>query len=417
MPVSSGKIELWRRIALLLGIIVGVALYFYVAPAMVSVTAIDWQKEQADELDSGTGFISQEKRRLNKLPLPAYIQEKTGGQVTPVDSDRWLEFFQQVQLASYGNYESSAFGNRVSEEDRDPFWKPSRPVAVFFKPGEIPIAEWGLVAEDGKTAYINTSAGGQSLYLQLSYQDYRTGISISKPYRTAPSWLYHPYRYIGIGLLVCGLLLYLFLPRRQKQPDDITYSTGSMLAGDLVAVILLLPFFGLPFLVNGGTVQALTGMWPFTLIMWGLAFFCIILLYYNAWYASWRLELTPEALHLITFRGVRKCRFDQMAAVDLVMLRNPGWFRKLMLATAFLSMLGGRTSTQPAGSALLVSTAAYGGLEIRESSGSKPLYVWFSNQNGGIIINNFNRVPAAIKAAGVQFNDRPREIEGFTMFM
>jgi hypothetical protein len=128
MPVASGRMELWRRLALLFGVITGLSLFFYVAPAMVSVTAVDWAQEQADELRSISGYVSQEKRRLNQLPLLDYIKEKTGGQLTAVDSSQWTEFFTQVQLASGGQYEGSAYGNRVSDQDKDPFWKPKWPV-------------------------------------------------------------------------------------------------------------------------------------------------------------------------------------------------------------------------------------------------------------------------------------------------
>jgi hypothetical protein len=36
---------------------------------------------------------------------------------------------------------------------------------------------------------------------------------------------------------------------------------------------------------------------------------------------------------------------------------------------------------------------------------------------GGVIINNFDRVPEAIEVAGVRFNKEPREIVRFSMFM
>lgn len=289
MPVASGRMELWRRLALLFGVITGLSLFFYVAPAMVSVTAVDWAQEQADELRSISGYVIQEKRRLNQLPLLDYIKEKTGGQLTAVDSSQWTEFFTQVQLASGGQYEGSAYGNRVSDQDKDPFWKPKWPVQVFFKPDEIPWAEWGLVAIDGDEVYVSNTAGGKTSYLLLRYEDYSTSISaMSKPYRVAPDWLYHPYRSLGTGVMAMGLLLYIFLPRRKKQTDDIAYSTGSILAGDLVALILLVPFYGLPFLINGGTVQAITGMWPISAAMWFLAGFCMILLLLGAIYSVQR---------------------------------------------------------------------------------------------------------------------------------
>lgn len=419
MLVASGKNELWRRLALLMGIMLGLALFFYVAPAMISVTAIDWQQEQANELRTHSGLVTSERKRLSALPLDEYIWEKTGGQMIVVNGAEWNAFFQQVQLASNGEHGNFQFGNRVSEKDKDDFWKPTRPVEVFFNPGEIPYTQWGLREGDAQTAYISTDSGNETLYLRLKYHDYQTSVgAMSSPYRVAPGWLYHPYRTSGIIIMALGLLIYIFLPRRKKLPDDISYSTGSMVAGDLVGAILLVPFYGLPYLINGGTVQAVTDLWPLTLVMWLLAGFSIYLFYSNAWHASYRIELTPQALSLISFKGVKEMRFDEMAAVDLVTLRNPGWFRKLFLALAFLSVVSGRaSSTQPAGSALLAANAAYGGLEIKGRRGEKPIYIWFSDQRGGVIINNFDRVPDAIEAAGISINKEARDIEGFSMFM
>lgn len=417
MASDLGRNELWRRIALMIGIIAGLALFFYVAPVMISATAVDWAQEQAAELKSPGGYATQENKRLQQLPLPDYIQAKTGGRVAVIDGRAWGAWLSQVQEASLSPSVSSPYSRRVSEEDRDHFWAPSGPVEVFFQPDEIPWQQWGLRAFDGDQAYVSATMGEETVYLALKYQDYRTSVTaMSQPFRTAPNWLYHPYRNIGIGVMAVGLLLYIFLPRRRKSEQDIAYTTSSMLAGDLAALILLLPFYGLPFVINGGTLQAITGLWPITLFMWLLALICLIMLYYNAWYASYFIQLTPAAVQEISFRGMKESRFSDMTAVNIVSLRNPGWFRKLMLGSAFLALLGGRTSTQPAGSAILAATADYGGLEICKGS-DRPRYIWFTDQNGGIIINNFDRVLASIQAGGVEINQQPREIEGFSMFM
>ncbi|UWG95883.1 zinc ribbon domain-containing protein [Dehalobacter sp. DCM] len=414
---ASSGMELWRRLGLLAGILVGLALFCYVTPAVVSLTAVDWEQEQAKELNSASGYVSEEDKRLSQLPLANYIQEKTDGKVTVVNNGEWLTLLTDVQLASHGQYERSAYGNRVSEEDKDPFWEAIGPVAVFFEPDEIPYTEWGLTQEDLDRSYISIDQDGQTAYFLLRYHDYSASVSaMSKPYTVAPDWLYHPYRKAGIAVLLLGLAAYIFLPRRKKEPEEIAYSTGSMLAGDLVALILLLPFYGLPFLINGGTVQAVSGFWIISAVMWFLALLCVLLFYYNAWYASYRITLTAESLSLITFRGVREYKWKDITEANFVTLRNPGWFRKLFLAMAFLSVMGGRTSTQPAGSALLAASAAYSGLEI-QGTGGKPLYIWFTNQNGGVIINNFDKVLEAIEASGVRINRNMRSIEGFSMFM
>ena len=171
MPAASGQMELWRRLALLLGILAGLGLFFYVTPAVVGVTAVNWEQEQADELKSISGYVSQENKRRHQLPMADYIKEKTGNQAIPLDSSRWEDFFIQARLAGTGQYGDSVYGKRVSEEDKDPFWKPTGMVPVFFKPGEMPFAEWGLVPEDGDELYISTTIGGKTEYLLLRYQN------------------------------------------------------------------------------------------------------------------------------------------------------------------------------------------------------------------------------------------------------
>ena len=417
MPIASGRVELWRRLAIFMGILIGVGLFFYVVPAIIKVTAVDWQQEQADELRSISGYISETDKRLNQLPLPDYIAEKTAGKLIAADPGQWAEFFQQVGMASNKEYQQSIYGNRVSAMDKDEFWTPRGLVPVFFKTSELPYEEWGLIPEDGEQAYVYLTTGSDTSYLHLQYEDYATSVSaMSKPYRQPPGWLYHPYRQVGIGLLVLGLLLYIFLPHRRKSNEEIAYGGGRLVAGDIAALMLLVLFYGLPFLINGGTVQAVTGLWPISMVMWVMALLAVIMLYYSAWYASYRIELTSQALYLVTFKGVKVCGFDEIAAAEVVSLRNPGWFRKLFLALALLSVIGGRTSTQPAGSALLAVTAAYGGLEIRTHNG-KPVYIWFTDQMGGPILPNFEKVLQALQVADIPIQHEAREMEGFSMFM
>lgn len=417
MKQVSGSIELWRRFILVAALIIGIGMFFYVTPAVISVTAVDWHKEQVDELKSMSGYVTSEEKRLSKLPLSEYIDVKTEGKVTDVDAGKWKAMFQQIKTASGGEYGKSSYGNRVSDKDKEVYWKSENAVPVFFKPSELPYSQWGLSPYDGKQAYISVNTGDDIAYFVLKYENYQTSLTaMYKPYRVAPKWMYHPFRTIGIGVIVAGLLIYILLPRRKRNPEDIAYGTGNLVAGDIVALIILLTFYSLPFLINGGTMQAITGMWQITLIMWGMCFFGLALFYYSAWYASYRIEITPEALYLITFKGVTECPFSDMVSADMVSLRNPKWFRKLFLVLSMISLVGGRNSVQSAGSAILAATAAYGGLELSFAN-KKPIYIWFTDQRGAIIVPNFHRVPDAIRAAGIRINEQFREIEGFSMFM
>lgn len=417
MKQVSGNIELWRRLILVAALIIGIGMFFYVIPAVISVTAVDWQKEQANELKSMSGYVTSEEKRLSKLPLSEYIDVKTEGKVTDVDAGKWKAMFQQIKTASGGAYGKSSYRNRVSDKDKEVYWKSENAVPVFFKPSELPYSQWGLSPYDGKQAYISVNTGNDIAYFVLKYENYQTSLTaMYKPYRVAPERMYHPFRTIGIVVVVAGLLIYIFLPRRKRNPEDIAYGTGNLVAGDIVALILFLTFYSLPFLINGGTMQAITGMWQITLIMWGMSFFGLALFYYSAWYASYRIEITKEALYLITFKGVTECPFSDMVSADMVSLRNPKWFRKLFLVLSMISLVGGRNSVQSAGSAILAATAAYGGLELSFAN-KKTVYIWFTDQRGAIIVPNFQRVPDAIRAAGIRINEQFREIEGFSMFM
>ena len=72
MRVTSGINELLRRLALLTGVLLGVALFCYVVPAVVSVTAVNWEQEQARELKSASGYVSMEKNGGSTAPKRLY---------------------------------------------------------------------------------------------------------------------------------------------------------------------------------------------------------------------------------------------------------------------------------------------------------------------------------------------------------
>lgn len=60
--VNSGSTELWRRLAIFAGIVLGIGLFFYIVPALINITAINWQQEQADEFKSISGYVTSEDK-------------------------------------------------------------------------------------------------------------------------------------------------------------------------------------------------------------------------------------------------------------------------------------------------------------------------------------------------------------------
>lgn len=408
-------LEFWRRMLLLAATILSVVLFFYKVPALVTVRWVDFSLEQKQLLDSPYGIVSGEKQRLAAMPLDEYIQKETQGRNISLDAVGWGDFFNEIYLSSSGQIKLSQYADRLSPDDIDwlKWGSPSRYLPVFFKTKELPLQQWGL-ANEGDVVFLRMAGEGKISYLKAQFNDY---LSLSGPMdsiigSTPPSRLLYPYRIFGVGLLVIGLFFALLFPRPKKTEDVIEYARSRMMITDLLGVFLLLVFFGMPFVINGGTVQTITGWWGISLIFWLLAAGPVLIIYASAAYASFQVQLGMDCLSIARRGKVGVYRYDEFASVDLVTLKHPGWFRKLFLLVLALSFLSGGGTPTAAGTYLLSESADYAGLALK-SKGGKTQYIWFTDAMGNILLPGFEKIVRAMEDHGVPYRKTGDIVEKF----
>ncbi len=412
--INGTQIELIRRIIIAAAIIIGIMCIGYVTPAVISLEWVDFKLEQEKQLEPTYGYLSDEDKRLGNLPLQEYIDEMTEGKTVELNTKEWGNFFNQVYLASSGQYADSDYGDRVSEKDKEWYFSPGeKNVKVFFKPSELPAESWGLNKNLNST-YLNIESQGNKYYIEAYYRSFLD--PVDRFYITPPTNMYHPWRTIGIIILIAGLILGFALPRKKPELEDVYYQTGPMIAGDMVGVMFLGLFFTLPIGINEGTIQAVTHWWGLTLVFMPFVFAALYILYINGWHASYRLRFRPDSIARVTFRGIEQYRYMDISSVEEVVLVYPKWFLwmfRIVMLFALLSGKGATTST--AGPYLLSESASYAGLAVNRRDG-RPLYIWYGNQMGNVILPGYERVIEECRQHGIVYNDEPQVVRGF-MYM
>ncbi len=412
--IKGTRIELMRRVIMVAAVILGIGFIGYIAPTLITVEWVDFQRDQAEELESPYGFIGEEAKRLAALPLEEYIAEISGGKIINLDSGQWGTFFEQIYLASSGQYSQSIYGDRVSEMDKKWRFSPEeKSVGVFFRPGELPIESWGL-SRHYDISHLSTEMQGNTSYLKSIYWDYAD--PYNRPYIKPPPSMYHPLRTAGFIILPLGIILGFLLPRRKPEEGDVFYRAGAIAAGDIVGLLLLATFLTMPVLISEGSMQVFGDLWAITVVMLFMASFGLLILYTNGWHASYRLKFGPEALCRLTVKGTDFYQYRDISSVEEVLLVYPKWFLWAFRILMLFSLLSGRgATTSTAGPFVLAESASYAGLLVKRRDG-RPLYIWYGDQMGNVILPGYDRVIQECSRRGIAYNDEPQVVQGF-MYM
>ncbi len=411
------QMDFWRRIILLTAIVIGSMLIFYKVPALLTVSPIEFAVQRQREGKSAFGLISKERKRLQALSLEDYINEKTQGKIVFLESADWQSFFEEIHLTTAGQREAK-YAKRISSRDADRLETKNEngfyAAPVFFSVNELPLAEWGLLPKAGEFVYLAMVYDGGVKYLRLEYRDYLTVVNpMNTVYPEPPRQLYYPYRNAGLGVLAIGVLSFFFLPKSNKQDDIIEYQNSRLIAGDMAAAILLLLFLGLPFLINGGTVQAVKGWWGLSLVFWFLALGPLIIMYASAVYASFYVRIGEHGLNVAKKGGEREYRYEDIVRVERLELRNPAWFRKLFFWVLALSALSGRgVSAGSAGSFFLSEAARYEGFSLSFKDG-KIQYIWTSDAFGNVLLPGYERILQVLAEKGIPCIITDKVVEKF----
>jgi hypothetical protein len=399
--------ELWRRLILLFFICTAILLAKYAdLSPLVPVKYIDFAKEQKEEGSyMGVRIMTEEDERLSKLPLNEYIAEKTKGIIFQASGKDWEKLFGTVISASHEQAVAKEWERRLPSDKY-----PSK--VLFFRPIESPVNTLaGYFHHDNDVVYISLNSGNKTEYLEAEYriynnEDFLLGSGFTN-YPTPPAYIFFPYRKYSLWLVLFGLLLYIFLPVQQKNPEAIKYPRWRMVLGDVVSFLMIVPFFSFPFLITGGALQAFTQGWPLFFFFWPIFFMGIWLLFISAWLAGFSIIVTDNRLRFFTSKGETELLYTDMQYFQPVIFKPPRW----LIALSWIAALAGKGSSRigATGRAMILSGSASGSIGIRLKNGAD-IFINITDQMGSNALKGFERILVKLKENGLQEKDEVREI-------
>ena len=399
--------ELWRRLILLFFVCTAILLAkFADLSPLVLVKYIDFAKEQKEEGSyMGVRIMTEEDERLSKMPLNEYIQEKSKGKILQATSKEWEELLGTVIEVSQEKDVAKVWQKRLPSDKY-----PSK--VLFFRPDEAPINSLASqFHHDNDVVYISLTNGSKNAYLEVEYriynnEDFLLGSGFIN-YPTPPIHMLFPYRKYCLWLVLFGLLLYIFLPVHQKNPDAIKYPRWRMVLGDIVSFLIIVPFFSFPFLITGGSLQAFTQGWPLFFFFWPIFFMGLWLLLISAWLAGFSIVVTDDRLRFFTSKGEREFLYKDMEFYQPVIFKPPQW----LIALSWIAALAGKGSSRigATGRAMILSGSASGSIGIRLKNGAD-IFINITDQMGSNALKGFERILERLKQQGVQEKGEVREI-------
>ncbi|MBU1337725.1 MAG: hypothetical protein KKD56_01510, partial [Acidobacteria bacterium] len=402
--------ELWRRVILLFGILVAVSLYLWVSLEPVfQVEVVDFAEEQNNQ-----SLWSERGEYLAQLPLDSFVSEVTKNKLLSVEGPAWEDFFDGVTAASTGRPEADVDWLRHIPRDQRDWDFTSR--TLFFRRNKTPLDQVAShFRYDLQQSYLTLTRRGKTDYLEIIYRVYDhddfllgSGFNSTEP----PGFIFHPLRPLSLFPLLAGLLFYIFLPAQKREKDAVFYPRWRLILGDILTLLMTVPFFTLPILIAGGTLQAFTlGIFllPVMYLLGGLGLW---ILWYNGWYGEFSLMIRPTGLDLQTIDGRESLPFDGISFYQPLVAKPPKW----LVILSWLGALSGRGSSRVGGlgRAMILSGTAYHGLNIGLKDGTTR-YLWISDQMGSQALKRAENIPSALAKAGILMKKEPRIIKSIGM--
>ncbi len=225
---------------------------------------------------------------------------------------------------------------------------------------------------------------------------------------TVPQAFAFPHRPMAWWPPLLALAIYLLLPWGRVPADTLAYARWRVMLGDVVGLLLFGVMVFLPFGIIGGTLEALLGYPWLVALFWLLAALGLVALAWNAWAASYRLQIGKDSLRIATATGVRELAMADLIAVDPMILRPPKWLIMLSWMAVFLG--GNRIQRLgQTGRAMLLSASGVNGLRLRHRDGSNA-YLWYSDQLGQTSMPHYQTLEQGLKSAGLDWSTTKPEI-------
>lgn len=399
--------ELWRR--LILTIFICSSVFFAkladISP-LVLIEIIDFAESQKKEGSyMGVRIMTEEDKRLSAMPLQQYIKEITKNRLFMAEGQDWKDIF--VNLKTFKD------GQQIDDKWQSRLPSGQYPSSVFFfKPDETPVNSMNkYLTRQYDEVYLSLKIDDNSRYLRLQYRtysddDFHFGTGFSN-YPTPPSHMLFPFRSYSLWLSLLGMLIYIFIPLPKKHPHAICYPRWRIIMGDIVALLMIVPFFSFPFLIVGGSLQTFTQGWPFLIMFWPILFLGIWLMTISAWFAGFSILMMEDRIAISTYKGEREFFYRDMEFFQPVIFKPPKW----LIALLWLAALSGKGSSSigATGRAMILMSSASGSIGIRLKNGAD-IFINITDQMGSNALKGFERILIKLKDNGVQEKGKVREI-------
>ncbi|OPY08107.1 MAG: hypothetical protein A4E67_01056 [Syntrophaceae bacterium PtaB.Bin038] len=359
----------------------------------------------------GFRLMTERAKRLAGLPLQDYIAETVKGRLFAVDGPGWESVATNAVAAARKQPLGREWQRRLPSDKY-----PSG--VLFFRPDEAPVNRLAsLFAGSREPVYLRLDAAGEPLYLKVEYraysnEDFHLGGGFSSA-PTPPTDFLFPGRKWSPWVAAAGLALYVLLPWPKRPPGAQAFRRWRVVATDVVALLMTVPFFAFPFFITGGTVQAFTEGWPLFFFFWPILLIGLVLVWLAAWVSAFALQVTPEGLRIWTDRGERAFAYCEMECFQPVVTRPPKW----LIALSWLAALSGKGSSRigATGRAMILGSSAWGSLAIRLKNG-REIFLGITDQLGTDMIGA-DAIVDALRKAGVREVDEVREIRSLGLEM
>ena len=431
-PEGTGArrlIEVARRLALVASVVVAVGLAFWTRFEPYLVVSLATPEQMAEALGQRAEAPRAATSLLSRQP------SRKGGGLIPVSGPAWDALFEGVSQSFAQNLPIAGWEHRIRERDlkqaRQDNQRRSRMTdrdraeeaervqrlkaqyrvdvtfrgsfhQLYFLAGEAPFAEAiGVLCQSRSCLLQRAGAPGVTLAVSClpAYQLHGFSDVITLPERFA-----YPYRPAALWVALAGLVIYLVLPWGRIPANVVAYQRWRVILADVAAGLLMFSLiFAVPFAVIGGTREALTTFFPFTLVFWVIAAFGLVGLYWAAWAAVYRLLVLPEELRVESLSGAAAFRYDEIEHVQPMRLRPPKWLIVLSWLAVLLGRSGAATAGQ-AGRALLLEASTSNGLRL-DLRGGRRVFVWYSDQLGTTAVQHFATLGQALRRHGIQWAD------------
>ncbi|QJB56734.1 hypothetical protein [Pseudodesulfovibrio sp. zrk46] len=264
-------IEIIRRFVVLALILVGGALFLWPGDKVMVVKLADFER--------GYTQYKQWKEEHEILPFEEYKFHATKDRRQAVSGDAWTSLFSRMgQPEGDTEMMSRRFG--------------------YFK------NEFAFFADEAPFDSLKTMPQGYVLIDGTKWLSFR--YDYPQEFQDLPYPYWRPLKWQGVALVVLGLCLYAFLPRRKWGADAIRHSNGSaVVSADLLGLMLAAGFGLLPCLiiwdnVPGASILSMDGGWGWlTIAMWLMALCGLALLLVGLHYSRLAYFVSDDGLRIV----------------------------------------------------------------------------------------------------------------------